>query len=182
MKNQLYFVELVGDLALPLLGYIFWDWNFSFIMLFFLLDVLARTGGMILKFLSFKNYLSVVNTLVQAFLFLLLSFLVLSQVYRETAIINQIFLFWNQKDMGIAQGWLLLLLLPLSEYMRFQNEKKIGITPELSRQILQNNIFRRWLQIGFLGLLFGCVTLVSLPEWGLLILFLVMVALPNPRK
>ena len=34
--------SLIGDVALPLFGYFFWNWNFYFILLFFMLDQLAR--------------------------------------------------------------------------------------------------------------------------------------------
>jgi len=34
---------LLGDVAFPLMGYFFWNWNFYFILLYFILDQVART-------------------------------------------------------------------------------------------------------------------------------------------
>lgn len=178
MNKQLVVVELIGDLAFPLIGYFFWEWNFSFILLFFLMDLIARTGGVAFKLNQTKQYRLMTIFAFQLVLFFLLSGVILHLSYSETAIIEQISLFWNHKDMGIAQGWLLLPLLPLSEYMRFQNEKKMGITLETSLKLMENLKSRRWIQIGILGLLLGILTFVPLSEIVLLFAFLGLFLIP----
>ena len=39
--NQKY-VQSFGDALIPILGYFFWNWNFYFILLFFMLDQISR--------------------------------------------------------------------------------------------------------------------------------------------
>ena len=43
MKQAEKINALLGDVAFPLMGYFFWNWNFYFILLYFILDQVART-------------------------------------------------------------------------------------------------------------------------------------------
>jgi hypothetical protein len=121
---------LLGDVALPLMGYFFWDWNLYFILLFFMLDQLARV-----VFLHWRMKLTELNTIEKRNQILKAVFLFLSEViiihtvifFQNPSIhfLEEFLRFFHYKDMGIEQGYLLFPLVFFGEWMRINNELKL---------------------------------------------------------
>ncbi len=133
---------LLGDVALPLLGFIFWDWGFYFIALFFLFDLLFKT-------LFIRKRLSVLLDFPKRNKFLFKSFLF---PFFELILIHCIVLvafpgiqiggafidFLTYEDLGIQQGIVLIPLLFLNEIMKIRNEKKMGTPASVRTSVLLN--------------------------------------------
>lgn len=84
--------------------------------------------------------------------------------------------FLSYKDMGIAQGIILVPLIIASEWMRIKNELKMGIVGEKQLAIMNLNKRNSFLRIGFFALLVGIQSLIPLPETALVFSFLGFVA------
>lgn len=172
---------LLGDVALPLIGYVFWKWNFYFILLFFILDQASRVIFLPwrLKLTSLtskeKNQLIFRHIL----LFLIEVLLVHSVIFLQNKEINflyEIQAFLTYEDMGIQQGFLLIPLILASEWMRIKNELKTGIIESKQVSLQLQNQKSSFIRIAFFALLAGLMNLVSLPEWSLVGLFLALLS------
>lgn len=172
---------LLGDVALPLIGYVFWKWNFYFILLFFILDQASRVIFLPwrLKLTSLtskeKNQLIFRHVL----LFLIEVLLVHSVIFlqnKEINFLNEIQAFLTYEDMGIQQGFLLIPLILASEWMRIKNELKTGIIESKQVSLQLQNQKSSFIRIAFFALLAGLMNLVSLPEWSLVGLFLALLS------
>lgn len=172
---------LLGDVALPLIGYVFWKWNFYFILLFFILDQASRVIFLPwrLKLTSLtskeKNQLIFRHVL----LFLIEVLLVHSVIFlqnKEIKFLNEIQVFLTYEDMGIQQGFLLIPLILASEWMRIKNELKTGIIESKQVSLQLQNQKSSFIRIAFFALLAGLMNLVSLPEWSLVGLFLALLS------
>ena len=173
---------LLGDVALPLMGYLFWHWNLYFILLFFLLDQLSRT-----VFLPWRLKLTILSVkdknklIFRQFLLLLMELLVIHvTIYLQNPHIDfgkEILSFLTYKDMGIQQGFILLPLVIASEWMRINNELKLGIVGPRQIQIINQNKKNALFRIGYFALLAGILNLIQLPEWSLVVTFLAFITL-----
>lgn len=126
------YIQILADAVIPLLGYFLWDWNLYFIVLFYLLDVIANEVLMHLKSAKIRKESN--NLVVEPWVFLgsLSLFILISSValihFCMTLIIPgidfwyEIKEFWNYKDMGIEQGYILLPLIVLVNYQRYKLE------------------------------------------------------------
>lgn len=133
---------ILGDAVLPLVGFLFWDWGFYFIILFFLFDLVIRT-----LFLNKRIGLLPSIILPKAFLLkgiglVLLEVVILHfLVYLSLNSISfpaEIWGFLSYEELGFAQGIILLPLLFLNEIIRIRNEKKLGTSQNVRFEILWN--------------------------------------------
>lgn len=172
---------LLGDVALPLIGYVFWKWNFYFILLFFILDQASRVIFLPwrLKLTSLtskeKNQL-IFRHLLQFLIEVLLVHSVIFLQNKEINFLNEIQAFLTYEDMGIQQGFLLIPLILASEWMRIKNELKTGIIESKQVSLQLQNQKSSFIRIAFFALLAGLMNLVSLPEWSLVGLFLALLS------
>ncbi len=136
-------VQLFAEIAIPLLGYFFWDWGFYFILLFFLLDYF------VFLVFSFIKHRKIVQERTSLYLF------PIKQVFYSSAILiftllliyitlpligpfdfsAQTWAFLSYKEMGIPQGILLFPLLIYGGYAQYKmqflmngNFKKVTAT------------------------------------------------------
>jgi hypothetical protein len=174
--------SLIGDVAIPLMGYLFWNWNLYFILLFFILDQLVRVLFLPqrLKLTQEANLARTKFFVRQLVIFLIELTVIHSAVYLHQSDIH----FWQEfksflsyKDMGIAQGYILLPLILVGEWMRISNEKKLGVIGERQMAIIQINKRNGLLRIGFFALLTGLNSFVFIPQVLLVFLFLGFIAL-----
>jgi len=125
---QLKIIQAVGDLAIPLLGYFFWNWDFYFILLFYILDLLVSSAFTFIKVHQVNKHR---NTIHFSWKWLLLTILMVSVsfylIFQAMPMIDPEFDFlrdtWNflaYEEMGIAQGILLLPLLIYGGYMQYK--------------------------------------------------------------
>jgi uncharacterized membrane protein len=56
MNPQSKIIQLVGDLAIPLIGYYFWEWNMLFILFFYIIDVGISTVFTFIKTKSINQF------------------------------------------------------------------------------------------------------------------------------
>lgn len=120
--------QLAAEIAIPLLGYFFWDWGFYFILLFFLLDYLVFTIFTFVKHLKIVRYRNtpyffptkqVLSTI------LLLTFTIIF-VFTALPLIgpfdfsSETWEFLSYKEMGIPQGILLFPLVVYGGYAQYK--------------------------------------------------------------
>lgn len=181
MKNQLFVLQLGGDLIFPLLGYFLWDWSLYFILLFLILDMLCTLVVTHLKARKIKLYqseksfpfgksaLSIILLCVTLFL------LHLMMIFHKPTINfpKEMIAFWNYKDMGIAQGY---FLAPLLIVMSWQLYKIEFLMPALYRTQSQKTLWKQhyfsycWL-MAYAGIGIGQIVLLQVNE---LVLFIVL--------
>ena len=177
MKKIEIFSALLGDVALPLIGFLFWDWGFYFISLFFLFDLLFRT-------LFIKRRLKPIDELknrraiiFKAFLFTFLEVILIHCIvvgaFPHTNIGDSFIYFLTYEEMGIAQGVVLLPLLLLNEVMKIRNENKMGIPYTVRVQVLSNNQDLQRYRILMWVLIYLLVLFFSIPEIFLIMAFFI---------
>lgn len=173
--------SLIGDVALPLFGYFFWNWNFYFILLFFMLDQLARVIFLPQRLKLIETSKAAKNKIVFRHIFLLLIELIVihSAVYFQNKDINfsnEFLRFLSYKDMGISQGVILIPLIIASEWMRIKNELKLGIVGGKQLQILKLNKRNAFFRVAFFSMLVGIQIFNPLPEVAVVFSFLGFIA------
>ena len=140
MKKIEIISALLGDVALPLAGFLFWDWGFYFISLFFLFDLIFRT-------LFLRRRLNLLNELknrnrilfrgfLYSFIEVLLIHCIVVSVFVHLNIGDSFLAFLTYEELGIPQGAVLLPLLLLNEFMKIRNENKIGVPYPVRAQII----------------------------------------------
>lgn len=142
------YVQWIGDLIIPILGFLFWDWGFYFILLFILLDVITKEVFMHMKaYRMYKlNTATLSKWLRYSFLntMLFVSFLILVHVavmkmFPSIQFKNEWWNFWTYEDIGIQQGYVLLPLLAFSGYMQF---KQTFILPNTAAKLTMESLWK----------------------------------------
>lgn len=134
----------IAEALIPLLGFYFWNWNWYFILLFYVLDGLAREivlhlkskkifatqGGNSARDVWVKfGVKSAVMALVVAFVLHFMYFINHPQVDFG----QEFTLFLSYTEMGIAQGWVLLPLIALNVWTQYKfTFLKLGLHTKIS--------------------------------------------------
>ena len=157
------------------MGFLFWDWGFYFIALFFLFDLIFKTFFLKKRLSALEEMRGRNKFLLYSFLFSLIEVLMIHFIVNgafPSLNIGDTFIdFLSYEELGIAQGIVLLPLLFLNEWMRIRNENKIAVPHTIRIQIMFNSqrvqVYRLilWLAMG-LGVLF-----LSINELTLIIAF-----------
>ncbi len=177
MKKIEVISALLGDVALPLIGFLFWDWGFYFISLFFLFDLIFRTL-FIKRRLKPIDELKNRNTIIfKAFLFTFLEVILIHCIvvgaFPHTNVGDSFIYFLTYEEMGIAQGVVLLPLLLLNEVMKIRNENKMGIPYSIRAQVLSNNQDLQRYRILMWVLIYILVLFFPIPEIFLIMAFFI---------
>lgn len=168
MKKVEIISAILGDAALPLVGFLFWDWGFYFIVLFFLFDL-----GIRILFLRKKTALLPSIILPKGFflkgiglviLEIALLHLLVYFSFKSISFIAEFWAFLSYEELGIAQGVLLLPLLFLNEIIRIRNEKKLGVPQNVRFEILKNSQLAGLFRILFWSILLLVTLLFSISE------------------
>lgn len=186
MNKRLIVIQIIGDAIFPILGYIFWDWTLYFILLFYLLDMLINEILTQLKInktrffqkegnQNFKALLSILLLLFSVFLI----HLAMSYVQTNIDFKKEIISFWNYKDMGIEQGY---LLIPMLVLMGVQSYKMEFIKTKKYLQTTCNTIWKQHFIsylfiIGFSGIALGISQFLVLKESIIIMLILLFTSL-----
>jgi len=131
MRVNLRIVQALADAIIPILGYFLWDWGLFFIVLYYLLDLIVSEIFMHLKtreirmfrsgsMTNYMKYIVLGMSLIASILLLVRIFIM--QTHPQTDILEEIIAFCSYKDMGIAQGYLLIPLVIFVGYQRFKTE------------------------------------------------------------
>ena len=134
MKKAQLLSEVVGDVFLPILGYLFWGWNLYFILLFIFFDFSVR-----LLFAIWRPSTRSIQLLLRPILFYL-SFLILSHFFMVLTEPTWRFatafsaFFWYE-ELFIPQGLILLPLLIYTERSRARMELMLNGSYNASQQL-----------------------------------------------
>ncbi|MEN9700238.1 MAG: hypothetical protein RLZZ301_1436 [Bacteroidota bacterium] len=135
MKRLQFYAEIIGDFFIPLLGFLFWDWNLYFILLYVLLDYCIRVVHVCISPQITKKQ-QVLRPLV-----FLITFVVISHFYMVLSTPTWMFLpafsdfFWYE-DLYIPQGFILLPLLVYSEVTRIRMGRQFDPAFSLEKSLL----------------------------------------------
>jgi hypothetical protein len=142
-QRKALFLQTLLEAALPLFGYFYWNWDTSFILLFYLLDwilYISLVSAKAKKRLDFSNNLEekkqAINNLVVGVLLLLatsaLVFVLLPQLETPFSWKERTWSFLTYEDMGIQQGFVLIPLLVLNGILVYKQQ---FVTPRLFERL-----------------------------------------------
>ena len=181
MKQAEKINALLGDVAFPLMGYFFLNWNLYFILLYFILDQVARTiflpWRLKLTDLTQSEKIKIIaqsSLLLFAELFLIHFFLkvLLPNIHFQKEISN----FIHYSDMGIEQGYILLPLLILGEWLRMKQDLKTGLVGSKQLNNLLKNRHLSFFRISFFSFFLGVQFLISLKETMMIFVFFLFIS------
>ncbi len=168
-KKALLFQTLIEGL-IPVLGYFYWNWDASFILLFFLIDWSLFWTLSLLKArkrIQFSGNTSekqlATKQLSIAFLCILSTslavFHMLPNIHSNFEWTERIWAFLSYSDMGIQQGFILIPLMALSGYLAYKQQ---FLLPQLYRKYPVNYFTREGVKQGLiLSVTYGIALLVS---------------------
>ena len=86
--------------------------------------------------------------------------------------------------MGIEQGYILIPLLFLSEWMRLKNDVVLKKSPEILRLDIHKTMQQNQFRLIFFSLMLFIVSFIKLNEWIVVVWYLSMIAFLNliPNK
>lgn len=196
MNNRATFiVQLIGDLAIPLLGYFLWDWSLFFILLFYLIEnlfysvfrieTIREIKKVVLKKDQTRDIKSLLKTLLLwSFECVLVHFLIL-EIYPKQSLFREWIHFLMYEDLGIPQGIILLPLLYFTSRMKMKQNTLIFIRNMKSSNELSTlavNFTTTWIAFGFWGILLGINYFYQLHELLNLSIILLFLVFRNFRK
>ena len=168
MKKLEIISAILGDAALPLVGFLFWDWGFYFITLFFLFDLVIRTLFLHKRIGFLPSIILPKAFLLKGIGFVVSEVLILHLLvyfsFKPISFTAEIWSFLSYEELGVAQGILLLPLLFLNEIIRIRNEKKLGTSQNVRFEILKNYQLSGLFRILFWSLLLFFTFLFSISE------------------
>jgi hypothetical protein len=129
--------RLFAEVLFPTVGLIFWNWGFDFILWFYFLDqfaglvsdVVKKNGGFVLQ----RHGLIIIELMV-----------ILCAIAVFTIdFLGSLMDFLSYEDMGIAQGYFLIPIMMLGEYLKINLERKTGVIWQISKraQLIKTALF-----------------------------------------
>ena len=172
---QVRIFQALADLAIPLLGYFFWYWDFYFILLFYLLDYKVFCVFSFVKnhkIIAYKGleYEFPYKKLFQTILLFIIAFaLMILALYQMNPMFNlwgETWKFLSYKEMGIAQGIILIPLLVYAGYaqykLQFLMNRKFQSTK--TKIIWKLHFQTMFLVVAASGLFLGLSFIAQLPD------------------
>ena len=177
------YIQLIGDLLIPILGFLFWDWGLYFILLFILFDTITFEFFQHVKSyrIIHENKLSPRNWIIWGgvsficfSVFLIILHFAIHFTIPSINFLTELWLFWSYEDVGIQQGYLLLPILLFSGYTNYKqtflltNQMKTLTLNQLWLPNMKQHVIRIGASVFWLCL----ASLVTLPItfWVLLVL------------
>lgn len=166
MQKQQVYIQLIGNLAIPLLGYFWWNWSLYFILLFYTLDLLA---GLIVVFLKARKIKQVTqNTQIPTSTFasvaIMFFALIVALFHIGSALLHpsidfqkEIITFLTYTEMGIQQ-W--IVLVPMVGLMAYSSYKMEFILPQLFLQQDEKTVWKNYLKEQFLMVAFSAILML----------------------
>lgn len=172
--KQIKLIQIIAELAIPLLGYFYWKWNIFFIFLFLFLDLVANTVLLHFKQQKIKEHQNERTTILPYYLMYLVglsgvfygALLCCQKIIPDFDFYKQVHTFFFLKDMGISQGYLLVPLIVLTGIMQykaeFKNTKKY-VSTKLSR-LLNLHLLGILLPLVGAFFIFGLLQFMQIPQ------------------
>ena len=175
--KRLFLVQTLFEAIIPVIGYFEWNWDLSFILLFYFLDWVLATAITAAKGIRRYRYSSEApekRILLRSLLLssgllasaCTLTALAIVQLVPELSWTERIWKFLTYKDLGIEQGIILVPLMVLNGIMVYRQQ---FVTPARYRTQTMGTITQPLVQQGALllgssGLLLGMVQFVQFPQ------------------
>jgi hypothetical protein len=176
-KRTTFFIQLIGELVIPLLGYFFWDWSLLFILLFYLIEnlffsyfrieTIREIKKTILKTEQKREFQDLVKSFSLWLIECVLVHLFIMLIYPNQSFTSEWINFFMYQDLGIPQGIVLLPLLYFSSKMKKKQDVVFTIRNMKSVDeliLLKVNFKQSWVSIAIWGVLIGVNYFVSLHE------------------
>ena len=182
MRHQEKIAVLIGDVALPLIGFFFWDWGFYFIALYFLIDQFAKQVFLLPRLVSAQVILPqkaiIFAKSMLLFLFQILMILLMNyQLNPQFNLFQESINFIMYKDMGIQQGFILVPLLFAAEWLKLKTDNKVIKSAETKRFKINHVLKQAQILLSILGLLLGIINFTLIPELLVVFIFLTGIGL-----
>ncbi len=172
--NQIKLIQAVADLAIPLLGYFFWNWDFYFILVFYLLDYKIFCTFSFVKVYKITQYKGIdfqfpyLKLLLTALLIVIGFVAIIPALYQidpDFDLLKNTWAFLSYKEMGIAQG---IILIPLLIYAGYAQYKMQFLIPGKFQSTKPTDVWKLHFQTMFLvvaasGLFLGISLSVNIP-------------------
>jgi hypothetical protein len=175
MNPQTKLTQLLGDLAIPLIGFYFWGWNMLFILFFYILDVGVSTAFTVVKTKTIHKHQQSSNypwkhiflILFGYFLTFYLVYFLILQISPKVSVENEIIRFLTIKEMGLPQGVLLFPLLIAGGYMQYKISFLVPKSFETTAidSLWHEHVKLFLLIVGVIALLLGLSLWIVFPEW-----------------
>lgn len=175
MNQRTKLTQLLGDLALPLIGYYFWGWNMLFILFFYILDVGISTIFTFVKTKSIHKHQQTSHypwkhiglILLGYFLTFYLVYFLILNISPKVSVTNEIQRFIMMKELGLPQVILLVPILILSGYTQYKISfllPKAFETTEINA-LWHEHVKLFLLIVGVIAILLGLSVWIVFPEW-----------------
>ncbi len=185
---RLRLIQVVFEAAIPIIGYFYWNWTFYYILLFYLLDLLASTGFIFVKAKKIKENnpnsesAKLLHLVASPILFLaglVLAIGTIQNSHADFSFYKETIKFILLKDMGIAQG---IFLIPLVIYAAYMNYKTQFLLQKKQFTLSIKDLFFHYFKgmlLCFLGFLvaYFITLLTPIPEIICVLLFVSSVSL-----
>jgi hypothetical protein len=197
MKVNASYLKIFTDLLIPILGFLWWNWSIYFILLFLLLDLAVSEVLVNLKTKKIKSYSEkvVVKQWVTFGVYSFLLFIISSvaihigmkQIRFDINFTDEIYNFLSYKEMGVAQG---IVLIPLVVLMGYSQYKTEFLIPQLFRgisfeKLWKNHFIVHFSLFGFILLMGFLAAVTNFNEWvylGIMLLSILTYKLLLLRK
>ena len=176
-KRTAFFVQLIGELVIPLLGYFLWDWSLLFILLFYLIENLffscfrIETVREVKKTVWKKEQPRELKIFSKSLTLWMIEFvlvhLFIAVIYPNQSFIKEWVDFFMYQDLGIPQGIILLPLIYISSRMKMKQDVMLNIRNLKSVEELNHmtvSFKHSWISIGIWGILIGINFFIPIHE------------------
>lgn len=179
------YIQLIGDSAIPLLGFFYWNWNLYFILIFYFLDLFIKEVLLHLKSIKIRVFRKEQNaiglnqeisswTKYSLISFLLLVFCILliqlsmPFIQKDFNTLNQLYKFWTYKDVGgMEQGYFLIPLIIFMGFTQYKMEflKTHAYTNFTIADLWNPHLKSVLILFSFVALSYGIVQFIAIPEF-----------------
>jgi hypothetical protein len=162
--------QTILEALIPILGYFYWEWDASFILLFYFIDwILFWTLSLLkarkrIQFSELESEKQLASKHLAIALLCILStslavFYLLPNLHPTFSWKERIWAFLTYSDMGIQQGYILIPLMMLSGYLTYKQQ---FLLPQLYRKFSMSYFTQESIKQGLiLSLVFGIVLVIS---------------------
>jgi len=144
------YILIFSDALIPLLGLFVWGWNLYFILLFYMLDLLARevlthikTKG-IYKAQGLKNKRKWLRKGVLSGALFMLSISAIHTavwlIQPDIQFLTELRNFWEYEELGVQQGY---ILLPLIAYAAYAQYKMTFLMTGKARTVIMDSLWKQ---------------------------------------